>query len=101
MVTVVVPFRGAGAKSRLGRPELADAMFGDVLLAAMQVGEVVVANGDGGQGEAVAEALAHISTPVVVVNADLPCVTPDDLRALIAATPDWGFAIVPAPDRTT
>jgi 2-phospho-L-lactate guanylyltransferase (CobY/MobA/RfbA family) len=101
MVTVVVPFRGKSAKSRLGNPELADAMLGDVLLAASQVGEVVVANGEGGQGAAVAAALEQVDTPVVIVNADLPCVTPDDLRALIAATPDRGFAIVPARDGTT
>lgn len=101
MVTVVVPFRGKTAKSRLCNPELAAAMLGDVLRAAQQVGEVVVANGEGGQGAAVMEALAHITTPVVIVNADLPCVTPDDLRALIAATPDSGFAIVRAHDGTT
>jgi len=31
VVTVVVPFRGASAKSRLGRPDLARAMLEDVL----------------------------------------------------------------------
>jgi 2-phospho-L-lactate guanylyltransferase (CobY/MobA/RfbA family) len=100
-VTVVVPYRGAGAKSRLGRPEIAQAMLEDVLRAAAEVGEVVVANGAGGQGAAVAETLARTTGPVLVVNADLPCATADDLRALAAATPPDGAAIVAAADGTT
>lgn len=101
MVTVVVPFRGASAKSRLGRPALARAMFDDVLAAAAEVGEVVVANGAGGQGAAVAAALVDVVGHVVVVNADLPCATGDDLRALVAATPAGGAALVAASDATT
>ena len=101
MVTVVVPFRGASAKTRLGRPEIARAMLDDVVAAAEGVGRVVVANGDGGQGAAVAAALAGIEGRVLVVNADLPCATTEDLRALVEATPAEGMAIVAAPDGTT
>lgn len=101
MVTVVVPYRGASAKSRLGRPELARAMLEDVLDAAHELGEVVVANGKGGQGAAVAAALAGVEGPVLVVNADLPCATSADLRALLDATPPGGKAIVAASDGTT
>lgn len=101
MLHVVIPFRGEGAKSRLGRPELAQAMLADVLAAAAEVGETVIANGDGGQGEAVASALATLDGPVVVLNADLPCATAADVRALLAATPADGVAIVPARDGTT
>jgi 2-phospho-L-lactate guanylyltransferase (CobY/MobA/RfbA family) len=101
VVTVVVPFRGASAKSRLGRPDLARAMLEDVLDAAREVGDVVVANGEGGQGAAVAAALARLEGPVLVVNADLPCATSADLRALLDATPARGAAIVAAADGTT
>ena len=101
MVTVVVPFRGADAKSRLGRPDVAQAMLDDVLRAARAVGDVVVANGDGGQGAAVAAALGRLDGPVLVVNADLPCATAGDLRTLVDATPPGGTAIVAAPDGTT
>ena len=101
MVHVVIPFRGESAKSRLGRPELAKAMLADVLAAAAEVGEARVANGDGGQGEAVASALAGLEGAVVVLNADLPCVTAADVRALLVATPAGGVAIVPARDGTT
>jgi 2-phospho-L-lactate guanylyltransferase (CobY/MobA/RfbA family) len=101
VVTVVVPFRGASAKSRLGRPDVARAMLEDVLAAAGPLGEVVVANGDGGQGAAVAAALAGIEGPALVVNADVPCATTDDLRALVDATPDGGAAVVAAADGTT
>ena len=101
MLSVVIPFRGESAKSRLGRPELAKAMLADVLAAAGEVGEPVVANGVGGQGEAVAAALAGLDGPVLVLNADLPCATADDLRALLAATPEDGTAIVAAEDGTT
>ena len=101
MITVVVPFRGAGAKSRLGRPDLAQAMLEDVLAAAAEVGEVVVANGGGGQGAAVAAALGRLEGRVLVVNADLPCARAADLRALLAATPPGAVAIVAAPDGTT
>ena len=101
MVTVVVPFRGASAKTRLGRPEIARAMLEDVVAAASEIGAVVVANGDGGQGAAVAAALDGVAGHVLVVNADLPCATTADLRALVDATPTAGMAIVAAPDGTT
>jgi 2-phospho-L-lactate guanylyltransferase (CobY/MobA/RfbA family) len=101
MATVVVPFRGAGAKSRLGRPEIAFAMLEDVVAAGLEVGEVVVADGPGGQGQAVAAALAGLEGHILVVNADLPCVTPADLRALEAATPADGVVLVEARDGTT
>jgi 2-phospho-L-lactate guanylyltransferase (CobY/MobA/RfbA family) len=101
VVTVVVPFRGASAKSRLGRPDVARAMLEDVLAAARPLGTVVVANGDGGQGAAVAAALADVEGPALVVNADVPCATSDDLRALVDATPAGGSAIVAATDGTT
>jgi 2-phospho-L-lactate guanylyltransferase (CobY/MobA/RfbA family) len=101
VVTVVVPYRGASAKSRLGRPDVARAMLEDVLAAARPLGEVVVANGDGGQGVAVAAALADVDGPALVVNADVPCATTEDLRALLDATPDGGSAIVAAADGTT
>jgi 2-phospho-L-lactate guanylyltransferase (CobY/MobA/RfbA family) len=101
MITVVIPFRGEDAKSRLGRPKVARAMLADVVAAAAEVGDAIVANGTGGQGDAVAAVLAGVRGHVLVVNADVPCVTADDLRELVAATPDGGVAIVPARDGTT
>jgi len=38
---------------------------------------------------------------VLVVNADLPCVHADDLRALLASAAGGAFVLVPAPDGTT
>lgn len=104
MTTVVVPFAGADGKTRLetgARRELALAMLEDVLAAAREIGRVVVADRSGGQGSAVAAALEGVQGLVLVVNADLPCATPDDLRALVAATPAAGFALVEARDGTT
>jgi 2-phospho-L-lactate guanylyltransferase (CobY/MobA/RfbA family) len=47
-------------------------------------------------------ALAPLAAePVLVVNADLPCAVPADLRALLAATPEHGLALVEALDGTT
>jgi 2-phospho-L-lactate guanylyltransferase (CobY/MobA/RfbA family) len=92
----VVPFR-PGGKTRLGDAEVALAMFMDVRAACEQVGEVRVCDAAGGQGEAVAAALAPMAGPVAVVNADLPCVTPSELETLVAATP----ALVAARDGTT
>jgi 2-phospho-L-lactate guanylyltransferase len=56
-----------------------------------------------GQGAAVAAALAELvePEPVVVVNADVPCAVPRDLRTLLAATPLGGIALVEAIDGTT
>jgi len=125
MTTVVVPFAGAEGKTRLEAPsrarrELSLAMLGDVLAAAVAVGRTLVVTPDeagaavardegaeavgdpgGGQGGAVRSALAHADGQTLVVNADLPCVVPDDLRALLAAVPDHGLALVEALDGTT
>lgn len=103
MALIVIPFRGAVGKSRLeplpieARFALAHAMLADVRNACATVAETVVATGLGGQGAAVAEALRGIEGPVAVVNADLPCVTPADVQALLAAAP----ALVAARDGTT
>jgi hypothetical protein len=40
-------------------------------------------------------------TPVLVVNADLPAVTPRDLLALLGSIPPDGIAVAAAPDGTT
>jgi 2-phospho-L-lactate/phosphoenolpyruvate guanylyltransferase len=126
MVTVVIPFAGVEGKTRLHasrrtRRELSLAMLGDVLSAALAVGAVRVATADphgaalvqdagaqligdsgGGQGAAVEEALAGLEPgAIVIVNADVPCVLPADLRALLAATPADGIALVEALDGTT
>lgn len=102
MVTVVIPFAGAGGKTRLHesaevRGALAMAMFEDVLEACRPVGPTRVADLGGGQGAAVAAALAGVEGPVVVVNADLPCVVPSDVRLLAETAP----ALVAAADGTT
>lgn len=126
MTTVVIPFTGVEGKTRLHasrrlRRELSLAMLGDVLAAAFVVGEphvvtsdpegsavareagaVVVDDPGGGQGAAVQAALAGLPpAPILIVNADVPCVLPDDLRALLAATPAGGIAFVEALDGTT
>jgi 2-phospho-L-lactate/phosphoenolpyruvate guanylyltransferase len=126
MAAIVVPFRGAGGKQRLGpltddeREALALAMLEDVLAACGSVGETVVVTPDEdavrladehearvvddpgrGQGAAVAAALRDVVGPVLVVNADVPCVVPRDLEDLEAATPDHGLALVAARDGTT
>jgi 2-phospho-L-lactate guanylyltransferase len=118
MPTVVIPFAGAGGKTRLHasadvRVFLARAMFDDVLSACLEVGRTRVVTPDaepvdvldvelvpdpgGGQGAAVAAALEGVLGPVLVVNADLPCVTAADLLELSEAAP----ALVAAPDGTT
>jgi len=108
MPTVVVPFRGETAKQRLApapedvRTALAKAMLEDVLAAAEPVGEVVLADEPGGQGQAVEGALRRVQTgPVLVVNADLPCARPRDLLTLLGALPEGGLALVEAADGTT
>jgi 2-phospho-L-lactate guanylyltransferase len=125
MAVLVVPFRGPDAKSRLAtapvaRRALALAMLGDVLGACVAVGETRLASSDdearavaaflgcvvaddpgGGQGAAVASALATAPRgSLAVVNADLPCATPSDLEALLAAAPG-ALALVEARDGTT
>jgi 2-phospho-L-lactate guanylyltransferase len=126
MTTVVIPFAGAEGKTRLHasrrtRHALSLAMLGDVLSAAVTIGTTrlvtpdadgaaiaddlgasVVADPGGGQGAAVAAALAGLEPgPILIVNADVPCVVPADLRALLAATPAGGVALVESLDGTT
>jgi 2-phospho-L-lactate guanylyltransferase len=127
MTAIVVPFRGADGKRRLApandeaRAALALAMLADVLGACGAVGRTIVVTEDeaartvavelgvaalddpgGGQGAAVAHALEICpAAPVLIVNADLPCVVPDDLRALAEAIPPGGLALAPARDGTT
>lgn len=108
MATVVVPFRRETAKRRLApapddvRTALAHAMLEDVLAAAAAVGLAVVADEPDGQGAAVEAALRRIERgPVLVVNADLPCVQPRDLLTLLGALPEGGLALVAARDGTT
>ncbi len=128
MATTVVPFRGADAKARLApledpvRAALALAMLGDVLSACRPVGDTILVTDDGdardlaldvgdvhsvddpgdGQGSAVAAALEQVAPgPVLVVNADVPCVVPNDLRSLLRAAAAAGFALVEAADGTT
>lgn len=126
MATVVIPFAGADGKTRLHasrrvRRALSLAMLGDVLSAALAVGAARVVTSDaegaelahsagadvvvdpgGGQGPAVARALDGVDPgAMLVVNSDLPCTVPADLRALLAATPAGGLALVEALDGTT
>jgi 2-phospho-L-lactate guanylyltransferase len=126
MVTVVIPFAGAQGKTRLHessriRRALAHAMFCDVLAACVPIGRVrvvtpdaagaaaardvdaqVVADPGGGQGAAVEAGLEGVEPGgILVVNADLPCVVPQDLRSLLAATPAGCLALVEALDGTT
>jgi 2-phospho-L-lactate guanylyltransferase (CobY/MobA/RfbA family) len=98
MATFVVPFR-QGGKTRLGDPLLARAMLDDVLSACTAVGATVVADAPGGQGRAVASALAQLAGtgPIAIVNSDLPCAQPHELEQLLAAAP----ALVAALDGTT
>lgn len=93
MATFVIPFHVNG-KTRLGDQQLARAMLADVQAAA---GAALVVDEPGGQGTAVAAALAELSGPVTIVNSDVPCVTPSELERLTAAAP----ALVAAPDGTT
>ena len=104
MPTIVIPFRAEGAKHRLPaavRADLADAMLADVVAAAEEMGTPIVADGKG-QGAAVEAALSEVrETPVLVVNADLPAVTPRDLLALLGSIPPDGIAVAAAADGTT
>ena len=87
-------------------------MLGDVIEAALAVGRVLVVTDDPavvptlvevvrdpgeGMGAAVAAGLAHVDGHVLVVNADLPAVTPAALGRLANA----GLALVEAADGTT
>ena len=111
---IVIPYRG-DAKRRLSssvRAGVAVAMLGDVVEAAIQVGPVLVVTDDAavvpagvevvedprsGLGLAVAAGLERLDGHALVVNADLPLVTPDALRTLA----DAGLALVEAADGTT
>ena len=126
MPTVVIPFAGAEGKTRLHsstriRRALARAMLCDVLAACVLVGHTRVVTSDdqgaaaardsgaevvgdpgGGQGAAVQAGLEGVEPGgVLVVNADVPCVVPHDLRTLLAATPAGCIALVEALDGTT
>jgi 2-phospho-L-lactate guanylyltransferase len=125
MTTVVVPFAGSEGKTRLDasrstRRALSLAMLADVLAASVVVGSTLVVTGDeegaalarqlgadavadpgGGQGPAVQAAVAGLAGTVLVVNADVPCVVPEDLRALLEGVPAHGVAVVEALDGTT
>jgi len=111
---IVIPYRG-DAKRRLPsflRAAAAVAMLGDVVEAAAQVGRVLVVTDDAsvvpsdaeivgdpgaGLGAAVAAGLERVDGPALVVNADLPAVTPEALHRLSEA----GLALVEAADGTT
>jgi 2-phospho-L-lactate guanylyltransferase len=121
-VLVVIPFR-AGGKSRLPdelRVDVALAMLGDVVEAALEVGQTRVVTDDpagrliaadlgaepvddpgGGQGAAVAAALEDAGGICLVVNADLPRARPSDLGALAVPPRLGAIAIVEARDGTT
>lgn len=126
MAQIVVPFRGESGKQRLDAPEevraqLALAMLGDVLAAATVVGRTFVVSDDrsgralavelgaesvddpgGGLGAAVAAALVAVGEgEALVVNADLPCVVPHDLRTLTGAAELGAIGYVEAEDGTT
>jgi 2-phospho-L-lactate guanylyltransferase len=127
MAGIVVPFRGLAGKQRLTglhadtHRAVVLAMLADVLAAATTVGETVVVTNDaegrrlarevgarhvddpgGGQSPAVAAALGLLEMdPVLIVNADVPCVVPNDLRSLLAATPLGGIALVASADGRT
>lgn len=126
MLQIVVPYRGERGKQRVDaseavRAQLALAMLGDVLAATVVTGRTVVVTNDaaarslaaelgaetaddpgGGQGAAVQAALAAFEPGcVLVVNADLPCVVPHDLRTLAGAAELGAAGIVEADDGTT
>jgi 2-phospho-L-lactate/phosphoenolpyruvate guanylyltransferase len=126
MLQTVVPFRGEAAKQRLEasreeRASLALAMLGDVLAAATAVGRTLLSSADpearslarelgaetvadpgGGQGAAVAAVLAQAPAGVtLVVNADVPCVVPRDLRTLAGPAGLGALGLVEARDGTT
>ena len=126
MTAIVVPFRGEHGKQRLDAPDdlrarIALAMLGDVLTACVATAPTTVVTSDapagelarelgaalcddpgGGQGAAVRAALAGLpDEPVLVINADLPCVVPHDLRTLAGAAELGALGLVEAEDGTT
>jgi 2-phospho-L-lactate guanylyltransferase len=114
VLTIVVPYRG-DAKRRLPaeiRAAAALAMLGDVVEAALAVGQVVVVTDDpsavppgatwladagAGLGAAVVAGLADVEGHALVVNADLPAATGAAIEELAAL----GLALVEAADGTT
>jgi len=127
MAGIVVPFRGSNGKRRLTglgaetHRTVVLAMLADVLAATTEIGHTVVVTTDedgrrvaakagaelvddpgGGQAQAVTAALGLFPTgAVLIVNGDVPCVVPHDLRALLAATPLGGIALVASEDGRT
>ncbi len=127
MARIVVPFRGLAGKQRLtglgpeGHRTVVLAMLADVLAATTAVGLTVVVTNDlegrrlakeadallvddpgGGQSPAVAAALGLLEIDaVLIVNADVPCVLPYDLHALLGATPLGGIGLVASADGRT
>ena len=126
MLQIVIPFRGAAPLQRVAAPnevreKLALAMLGDVLTAAVATGRTLLVSGDpaaqalaeeigaetvvdpgGGQGAAVAAAIERVGKgTVVVLNADLPCVVPHDIRTLAGAAELGALGLVEAQDGTT
>jgi len=127
MGAIVVPFRGTGGKQRLAglspavHERVVLAMLRDVLGATTQVSRTVVVTADdsgrrvaeeagaevvgdpgGGQSAAVAAALGLLpNDSLLIVNADVPCVVPYDLRSLLAATPRGGIAYGASADGRT
>jgi len=126
MAQIVVPFRGESGKQRLDAPDelrstLALAMLGDVLTACVAAGRTILVTSDAaaraladelgaelvddpgaGQGPAVAAALERVQDgPILVLNADLPCVVPHDVRTLAGAAELGALGLVEAEDGTT
>src|ERR671914_508458 len=96
MPAIVVPFRGADAKRRVAVPAPVRVPL------ARELGADVCPDPGGGQGAAVQAALAELpESTVLVVNADLPCVVPHDLRALAATAELGALGLVEAHDGTT
>jgi 2-phospho-L-lactate guanylyltransferase len=125
-MSIVVPFRGPDGKQRLDAPEqlreqVSLAMLGDVVAAcvataptrvvtsdpaaaglATELGATVVSDPGDGQGSAVATGLVGLpAQPTLVVNADVPCVVPHDLRTFATAAELGAFGLVEADDGTT
>ena len=126
MAPIVIPFRGLSGKRRIDAPEelraqLALAMLGDVITASLatdrtllvsqdadaaelarELGAELVEDPGGGQGGAVAAGLAELpDRPALVVNADVPCVVPHDLRTFAGAAELGAFGLAEAEDGTT
>ena len=74
----------------------------DARALADELGAEIVDDPGGGQGRAVAAALERVEDgPVVVLNADIPCVVPHDIRTLAGAAELGRVGLVEAGDGTT